>query len=179
MADPHDATAHTLTTHTHTHAATTGQTADQHHTEIHTPAKHDAVGCLVKKTASQSIPASTGTQVTFDTEEFDTDALHDNTTNNTRITIPSGMGGKWLIGYAVEWAQPAAAARRLSEIRKNGTLYYARFEVTVTGDLAAAQMSFFNAVAGDYFELAIFHTNATAINVGPDRTEFWASYMGV
>lgn len=35
MADPHDATAHTLTTHTHTHAATTGQGAGDHHGEDH------------------------------------------------------------------------------------------------------------------------------------------------
>lgn len=35
MADPHDATAHTLTTHTHTHAATTGQGAGDHHAEDH------------------------------------------------------------------------------------------------------------------------------------------------
>lgn len=40
MADPHDATAHTLTTHTHTHAATTGQGAGDHHAQAHGSADH-------------------------------------------------------------------------------------------------------------------------------------------
>jgi hypothetical protein len=33
----------------------------------------------------------------FANENFDTDAFHDNSTNNSRITIPTGKGGKYLI----------------------------------------------------------------------------------
>jgi hypothetical protein len=41
------------------------------------------------------------TQLTFafpaGSEDYDTNAFHDNTTNNARITIPTGYGGKYLI----------------------------------------------------------------------------------
>jgi len=33
----------------------------------------------------------------YTTEAYDTDAFHDNSTNTTRITIPTGLGGKYLV----------------------------------------------------------------------------------
>lgn len=37
-----------------------------------------------------AVNASAGYQVPFDAESYDTDSIHDNVTNNTRLTVPSG-----------------------------------------------------------------------------------------
>ena len=47
-------------------------------------------GFFVYNTANQAISTATATSVNFDAESIDTDGFHSNTTNNTRITIPSG-----------------------------------------------------------------------------------------
>jgi len=54
-------------------------------------------GCLVYKTGSQTITAATYQAITFTTESIDTDGYHSNTTNTSRITIPAGKAGKYLI----------------------------------------------------------------------------------
>lgn len=45
-------------------------------------------GCRAYKSTTQSI-GSSPTVVTFDLENYDTDTYHDNSTNNSRLTVPS------------------------------------------------------------------------------------------
>ena len=54
-----------------------------------TPGGAALVGCSITATGTQSISSSTWTALTYNSESFDTDGFHDNTTNNTRITIPT------------------------------------------------------------------------------------------
>ncbi|WWT39962.1 hypothetical protein [Microcystis phage Mae-JY09] len=49
--------------------------------------------CRVLNTVGTTTSASFA--VPFTSEAFDTHDMHDNSTNNTRITIPSGWGGVW------------------------------------------------------------------------------------
>lgn len=51
--------------------------------------------CSVFKSATQGITRNTWTTVTFDSEVFDTDTLHDTSTNNSRITVP--IAGKYFV----------------------------------------------------------------------------------
>jgi hypothetical protein len=44
----------------------------------------------------QSRPIARIHTLAFNSERFDTDAFHDNSTNNSRLTIPTGMGGTML-----------------------------------------------------------------------------------
>jgi hypothetical protein len=62
-------------------------------------------GCFLKKSAAQSITTATPTLISFDTEDYDTDGFHDNVTNNSRITIPSGKDGYYLITWQATWSQ--------------------------------------------------------------------------
>jgi len=58
------------------------------------------VGVQVTKiTTNQSIPDSTYTVVSFNSEDFDTNTYHDNSTNNSRFTIPSGKAGYYAISF--------------------------------------------------------------------------------
>jgi hypothetical protein len=60
-----------------------------------------SLGCHVYHNADQTITNATLTAINFNSERFDTDAFHDNSTNNTRLTIPSGKGGKYVAGASI------------------------------------------------------------------------------
>lgn len=59
-----------------------------------------AHGARVKRSANQSIGNNTLTAVAFTAEDYDTDTIHDNSTNNSRLTIPTISGvttGLWAV----------------------------------------------------------------------------------
>lgn len=162
----------------HTHASHTGIGVNDHHTEIHQPSKHDAVGAYVTKTAAQAIPNQTWTLVTWNSEVFDTDTLHDNATNNSRITVPAGMGGLWLASYSVPFYQ--LSGRRMAEIRKNGAGTFARIDTTagLNVDLTFGHSAVFQVAAGDYLELYVFQGAGASIDLYWDGAGFGATYLG-
>jgi hypothetical protein len=56
------------------------------------------VGCMVYMGASMTLSNNSFTAVQFaETDYLDTDAFHNPITNNTRLTIPAGKGGKYLV----------------------------------------------------------------------------------
>lgn len=55
------------------------------------------VGAKVYNSGTQSISASSLTALTFDSEEWDTDGFHSTSVNTSRMTIPSGKDGKYLV----------------------------------------------------------------------------------
>src|SRR5262245_40483526 len=55
--------------------------------------------------ANQSINSGTNTTLNFDSERFDSDTIHDNVTNNSRLTCKTA--GKYLICCNVRWASNA------------------------------------------------------------------------
>jgi hypothetical protein len=54
-------------------------------------------GCSLRSSVDISVPDATTTTINFNTEIFDVDGYHDNSTNTNRITIPSGKTGYFLI----------------------------------------------------------------------------------
>lgn len=57
--------------------------------------------CRVYNNANISIPNATYTALQFNSEDFDTDNMHDNTTNNTRLTCKTA--GIYLITGSVSF----------------------------------------------------------------------------
>ena len=131
--------------------------------EWKTPASTAFVGCAVTRTSNQTISNNTATAIEWNSEEYDTDGFHDNVTNNSRLTIPSGKGGKYLISGAIIYDADADGARNLS-IYKNGTIFnYTNIIPTSSSAsytcLAASMVM--DLAAGDYIQI---YTNHTAGN---------------
>lgn len=109
-----------------------------------------------KVSTSQTVSANTFTTVTFDGEFFDSDGFHDNSTNNSRFTVPSGKAGKYIILARTIWNE-YNRAKVASYIRKNGsttiaysvdqcpTDYWETHQIVCIVDLSV----------GDYVELAV------------------------
>ena len=144
------------------------------------------VGCQLEKiTSLQSISNATATAITFNSEVFDTDGFHDNTTNNTRITIPSGKAGKYLLIAQVSFAANATGAR-IIKLYKNGTLFQL---ASVTSAAPATDFTVLtgtnivSATVGDYFELFAEQSSGGNLNLNNSAGNgvgcfFGASYQG-
>ena len=123
------------------------------------------------RTTTQSITNTTDTAIAFTTEDFDTDAFHDNVTNNSRLTVPASMGGIYLIIANVEFAANATGLRQLT-MRINGnaaTTNTVGMANTPTGN--ATRISRLSASgivslsAADYVEAYVFQESGGNLNV--------------
>jgi hypothetical protein len=144
------------------------------------------VGCLLTKTADQSISNATVTKITFDSEVFDTDGFHDNSTNNTRITIPSGKGGKYQFNYQQRWSSNNNGVRWAGIYINNvegATLTRSPFAPSAS--LIYNGSVVLNLVATDYVELFAYQDCGTSINIEQigttqlaAQTRFSCTYLG-
>jgi hypothetical protein len=139
------------------------------------------VGCKVTRGSAQTIANSTWTTINWDSEVFDTDGFHDNATNNSRLTIPTGKGGKYLINLQARFDTNATGIRALI-INKNGTNEYQLMIVPATsGDRSLIAVStVLNLVAGDYVYAQCLQSSGGNLNI--DYTEstvsFGCSFLG-
>lgn len=76
----------------------------------------------VTKSAAQSTSGTIGanTAVGWDTETYDPQVLHDNVTNNTRITIPVGWGGYYSVKSSLRYN--TASATVTTQFAVNGVV---------------------------------------------------------
>jgi hypothetical protein len=147
-----------------------------------TPAAGGFVGCVLTKTANQSINNLSITAITWDSELKDTNGFHDNSTNNTRITIPSGKGGLYLITGQVSYAANATGYR-VGTIKKNGSDYYVFWNARATdGEWSVGSVSnIIELAATDYLEMFTYHNAGTAVNINGGNTygaNFGVQYLG-
>jgi hypothetical protein len=142
-------------------------------------------GCLAYEiTGTQSIPGSADTKLTFTSETFDTDAYHSTSSNTSRITVPSGLDGYYLVGGHVQWAQNGTGVRAM-RVEKNGATVNGAgnqnpgnagtaigFETSVVVHL----------VATDYVEINVFQSSGGALVSGGtngfDSNAIWAYFLG-
>jgi hypothetical protein len=133
-------------------------------------------GCRLFTTTATSLTNSTETVIAFDSEATDTDAYHDTVTNNSRITIPSGLGGIYVVTGAMRFATNATGAR-FCRVHLNGSGSVNRFGTTMTAVsgigshvVYADQLSL---TAGDYLQFIGFQSSG-----GPlDASAIFAAYL--
>lgn len=77
-------------------------------------------GARVYHTSTVSIATAAVTGIFWNSERYDSDGFHDTTTNTNRLTVPTGLSGRFLVGVGVEWAANAAGIRQVRLIL-NGT----------------------------------------------------------
>ena len=138
------------------------------------------VGCSLYKSASQSISNTTSTVVTWDSEVFDTDAFHDTSTNNNRITIPSGKGGYYQFIWIIQFPNNANGQRSAS-LRKNGTfISFTNLAATNNASIKLYGSFIIDAVATDYFDVTVFQDAGTSQIVEglAQYSNFQAIYLG-
>jgi hypothetical protein len=129
-----------------------------------------------------SIPNNTSTAVVFNAENFDTSSFHDNVTNNTRITIPSGKGGYYQVNLASGTFDPAATGIFYFQIKKNGTdIMETPSAKLFAGAYGGQGYSYiFSLAAADYIQLYANQSSGGALNLYSNQgnSNFSFSYLG-
>lgn len=122
---------------------------------------------LAHHDANQSVNNDTSTTLAFNSERFDVGGCHSTVTNNSRLTVPSGEGGRYLIGANIEFAADADGYRQVLFVL-NGTTTIGGHRgpggATVT-TIVSTVVPLYTLAAGDYVEVVVRHTAGAAINV--------------
>lgn len=133
----------------------------------------------VTHNAAQSINDTTVTVLAFNTENFDTDAIHDTVTNNSRLTCK--LTGKYFIGGVVYW-DPNITGFRQIFIKLNGTTILASQIVAPSpaGQTQQVVGLLQSLTATDYVELYVQQGSGGALNVtsGSGSPTFYMYYVG-
>ena len=121
-------------------------------------------GARAYRNTSQSIPDSSVTALQLNAEEFDSSNLHDNSTNNSRLTVVTS--GVYDVVGSIRYFQSATGVRSII-VRKNGstTLIDAAFANNGAGTaVIATGTGHLYLAAGDYIELCAWQNSGGSLN---------------
>jgi hypothetical protein len=115
-----------------------------------------------------------------DADVYDTDSFHDTSTNNSRITIPSGKGGYYLVWGVVGFKDNGTGEGQFS-LYKNGSALTAANGMAVASfwnagagnDAASYFSTIINLAAADYLQLFARQYSGGALNVSYANFGVW------
>jgi hypothetical protein len=138
-------------------------------------------GCSVYNTVSQVLANATTTTLTFNSESIDTDGFHSTSTNTGRITIPTGLGGKYLINTTARFGLAASGFKTLKLYKNGGQTVDIYEETNNAFQYQLGSKSFIlELVAGDYLELGAFQSSGGNLDFYGRALElpFSVQYLG-
>jgi hypothetical protein len=141
------------------------------------------VGCRLFNTTNQSIPTNTPTEVTLNSEAFDTNGFHSTVTNTARITIPAGYAGKYLVTASWEWDGGSTTGARETFVRKNGNLALGNVNyIGASPHQSYTQNVIFiiDLIVGDYLSMWVQQNSGGNANgqCTQNYTNFSVAYLG-
>ena len=146
------------------------------------------VGCSLQK-ATQSLATGTWTALSWNVETNDSNGFHDNTTNNSRVTIPAGYAGRYLISTTLTYDQSSGVGARYIGVYKNGgnvsltSTGIAGGGVVITGTFSMTYTDIVNCSVADYLEIYGHQSSGGALSVignasGVGISNFNVTYLG-
>jgi len=140
-------------------------------------------GVSVYDSSNQAISNGVTTALTFNSEYFDTDGYHSTSTNTSRLTVPAGKAGYYLMTAQGTFAKNATGGRSII-FYKNGA--YLRYSSDIAGSsnfYVGNEMTVVYYLAeADYIELFTYQNSGGTLNF--DKTEgggqfhFSMEYLG-
>ena len=133
-----------------------------------TPAFH------VYKSGNQSISNATATNLTWDSEFYDTDSAF----ASNKFTVPSGKGGTYMFFWLLKTGSMSDGKSIQGWLQKNGSDLDSQMsrskqymptsnEIHLTGHYTDV------AVAGDYYEMRVYQDNGGSVNILSETSSFW------
>lgn len=128
-------------------------------------------GALVYITSNQDITGGTDETIDFTAEDYDTDSIHDNSTNNSRLTVPTGIT-KVRLTAQVTGLSTVADGDILIRLSETTVHFYAGalkkyMPLTSTSNASSHNLisPILNVTGGDYFEIVVTETSTGTVNI--------------
>jgi hypothetical protein len=143
----------------------------------------------VYKTVDETLAHNVPEVLNFTAEHIDTGGWHDNVTNNSRLTVPSGVTAVELgagVAFSLSGASQAQQALQLAILKNGATVVQAIWnDVAADASLDAQDRNIFtgpiSCTAGDYFELQVTIVGESSIgctvSCSAVGTRFWAKKL--
>lgn len=135
--------------------------------------------CRLYHGTTQNVANGADTVMTFNSERFDTDAMHD-AGSPTRITF--NTAGLYVVGGWVSYASDTDFQFYRTQIRLNGATLIGEQTAshTYAGSIGADSLLtlIWKFAAADYIELLTTQVNASAGTLA-SAPEFWATWIGL
>jgi hypothetical protein len=127
-------------------------------------------GASVGKASASAADYTAGVLVGWDSEFYDNGGWHDNVTNNSRLTVPSGVTRVDLETYLI-WTGAAATSQTFTaQFYKNGSgllpLFFRRTNAAVWYSVSTLRNIV--VVPGDYFQVHLTITGDTSVTLLTD-----------
>jgi len=143
----------------------------------------DSPACRAYNSAAISVANFSFQALTFNSERFDNASVHSTVSNTSRMTVPAGGGGKYLMGGLISFANNTTGDRG-GRIRINGSTDVA----SQTGPPATSGVdtsdftitTVYSLSAADYAELMAFQVSGGALNAAASSNyspEFWVFWF--
>lgn len=142
-----------------------------------TPSPAAYIGASVTSNTNQTISGGVTAALNWNTENWDTDSFHDNATNNSRMTIPTGKSGKYLVSGVVTLENNGIILSIFTAV--NGTKVPDGGSTAVgvsSGDAGASISMVLDLTAGQYVEI-FARLNSTNV-VRNYQSRFQITYLG-
>tara|TARA_Y100001935_G_scaffold254023_1_gene261809 strand:- start:379 stop:900 length:522 start_codon:yes stop_codon:yes gene_type:complete len=136
----------------------------------------DFVAWSVKKTSNQSTANGAQTQVSWDTEIFDTQ----NAFASNVFTVPTGQDGYYNVGFFINW-QGSWSAQVIQYIRVNGAPVATFMEQKTGNEMGEGGSQLIAVNAGQTIDIAVYQASGGNQNIyGTDSlsTRFWGYRVG-
>lgn len=135
---------------------------------------------------SQSVVGATLTELLWTLETIDTDGYHDVSVNTGRVTIPTGLGGVFMIVLKATFFANNTGAWRAVQVKKNGTTVLIDTGVNRRSNESAGSNPtdvfatlIVNLADGDYLQAFVWHdANAAANLSGTNKCVFTVTRIG-
>jgi len=137
------------------------------------------VGCALVNDATQTISHNTQTALVFTSETIDTDGFHSNSTNTSRITIPTGKAGKYL--FTLQINARVMSSLLGASLWKNGSIVTRSNMITESATATfqfSATTQVLDLAVADYIEGFIYQASGSNLTIGVNDLTLTATYLG-
>ena len=122
---------------------------------------------IVRDTTTFAVPTSTLTDMEYETEEFDTHNFADLSVNKSKITIPTGMGGIYLLQAGMDWVANSTGTRqmRLYHYNSADVMQHYLSIVVPTDDEKRQLVGLWQLSESDYVKVQVNQTSGADLNI--------------
>ena len=125
--------------------------------------------------AQTGIADSAAVTIVCDTEELDTDNAY--STSTGEFTVPSGKGGKYMVGASYRTNASGSATRLASFITVGGTIIrQTNFNQNSSGEGSSSVHGVLNLSAGDVVAFKMYQNTGSAVNAEADGKTYFYGY---